>query len=255
MQVIETHIKNFKTISLFEMENVQLLDRMESKFYFSIEELPAILNLMITDYYILDVNGVKVNRYESIYYDTEDFKLYLLNQNRIAKRCKVRYRNYLDSKLSFFEIKEKNNKNRTIKHRILNNDSDCSTDKMIVTNEIEKLIQTTTPYNSKVFQKKLAVYYSRLTFVNKTDCERVTLDLYLNFTNKTESVHYSNIVIAEVKQTKTTLNSIFITIMRRQKINEGGLSKYCFGVATLFPKMKQNLFKEQIKNLLKTTLC
>ena len=124
---------------------------------------------------------------------------------------------------------------------------------MQLNKDVESFLTEKTPLNSNFLHNKLTVSYSRLTFVNKTKCERVTLDLLLSCKNHNNAIEFANLVIAEVKQDKFSLNSEFIKAMNNQKINEGGMSKYCLGVALLYPNLKKNLFKEQINSLKKIT--
>lgn len=234
----------FQSISLSEMENVKLLDRMDSKFYFRIEKLEGIFSQLLNHYRLLEVKGINFQRYESPYFDTQNFALYTQHQNGIQNRYKIRFRNYLDSQLCFFEIKHKNNKGRTLKHRI-------KTGEMKMDGKAEMFLIEKTPFTVAMLQKKITVDYSRLTFVNTISCERVTLDLLLSCKNENAGIDFPELVIAEVKQDKSSLASPFIKIMRQQKINEGGISKYCLGIASLYPEVKNNLFKEQIISLKK----
>src|ERR1035437_6971374 len=105
---------SFDPITLAEMDSVKLLDRMDTKFIFNFNQFPEILKNLGQYYKILDVNGVKQNRYETLYFDTPDYKLYMDHHNGRTNRYKVRYRKYVDSDLVFFEVKYKNCKGRTI---------------------------------------------------------------------------------------------------------------------------------------------
>ena len=243
-QNIDKYTSLFSTISLSEMENVTLLNRMDKKFYFKIEKLETVLSQMAPFYRLLEVNGISLQRYVSPYYDTEKFSLYNQHQNGIQNRYKIRFRNYVDSQLCFFEIKHKNNKGRTLKQRL-------STKEMQLNSEVVNFLTEKTSLNAAYLQHKLTVSYSRLTFVNINKCERVTLDLFLSCKNNSDAIELSNLVVAEVKQDKSSLNSEFIKVMNQQKINEGGISKYCLGIALLYPDLKKNLFKEQINTLKK----
>ncbi len=234
----------FETITLSEIENVALLDRIDKKFYFNIAKLKTVLSQIVPFYRLLEINSNSIQRYESPYFDTEKFSFYYQHQNGIKNRYKIRFRNYIDSQLCFFEIKHKNNKNRTIKHRFRSNE-------MQLNKDTARFLTEKTPLNASFLQNKLTVSYSRLTFVNKTKCERVTIDLLLSFKNDNDVIEFSNLVIAEVKQDKSLLNSEFIKVMKEQKINQGGISKYCLGIALLYPNLKKNLFKEQINTLKK----
>ena len=244
LQNIDKLTSAFSTISLSEMENVTLLDRTDKKFYFKIEKLENVLSKIVPFYRLLEVNGISLQRYVSPYYDTEKFALYNQHQNGIQNRFKIRFRNYVDSQLCFFEIKHKNNKGRTIKHRL-------NTAGMGLNSDVVNFLIEKTPMNPSFLNNKLTVTYSRLTFVNTSKCERVTLDLLLSCNNKTDKVDFSNLVIAEVKQDKSSFDSEFIKVMNQQKIKEGGISKYCLGIALLYSEVKKNLFKEQINTLKK----
>jgi hypothetical protein len=97
------------------------------------------------------------------------------------------------------------------------------------------------------------VNYYRLTFVNRNRSERVTLDFSISFENDYAEVDFPNLIFAEVKQNKFSLSTPFMKIMRQQNIRKGTISKYCLGVASLYPEMKINLFKEQILRIKKLT--
>lgn len=244
IQNIPRLASHFETISLSEMDNVKLLDRMDCKFYFRLEKLDGVLAEMLPYYRLLEVNGINLQRYESPYFDTENFSLYTHHQNGKKNRYKIRFRNYMDSNLCFFEIKHKNNKSRTIKHRLKTNHMDL--DAVVKNFLLEKI-----PLLKSLLQKILIVNYSRLTFVNISSCERVTIDLSLSFKNNRSQKDFSNLVIAEVKQDKSTLTSAFIKVMHQQKIIEGGISKYCLGIASLYNQVKTNHFKEKLNRIKK----
>ena len=115
---INSILSKFEPITLEEMDSVKLMERTDTKYVFPVSELPGILEGMISQYRLLDINNVRNQRYESLYYDTNDFLLY--NKHLIGKpdRYKIRFRRYLDSAgLTYFEIKHKNNKRTTTKKR------------------------------------------------------------------------------------------------------------------------------------------
>ena len=109
-----THICSlFLPISLEEMDRVKLMDRTDTKFVFHISELSELLQSISQDYFILDMKGLRAHAYETLYLDTVDFDLFRNHHNGKLNRYKIRYRNYKESALAFFEIKFKNNKGRT----------------------------------------------------------------------------------------------------------------------------------------------
>jgi hypothetical protein len=55
------------------------------------------------------------------------------------------------------------------------------------------------------------------------------------------------IVIAEVKQADPNRNSHFIQQMHAANIRPAKFSKYCIGVSALYPTVKHNNFKPQLR--------
>ena len=100
------------------MDSVKLMNRIDTKFVFEIELLKKALQEIKEYYYILEIKGLRMSAYRSLYFDTDEFKFYYEHHNGKTNRNKVRYREYLESGLCFLEVKHKNNKGKTIKKRI-----------------------------------------------------------------------------------------------------------------------------------------
>lgn len=229
------------------MDSVKLMDRTDTKFVFGETELNKILEELKSDYKILDINGNRISKYESLYFDTPKFDLYLKHQSGKLNRYKVRYRKYVESNLNYFEVKFKNNKGRTIKDRVKQTDIDNT-----IQDKAQDLLNEKTPLTSENLEAKIWVNYSRITLVNKNSPERVTLDLNLHFKNGEQIKQIENLIIAEVKQDKAS-KSPFIKLMRKNHIRVGSISKYCFGIISLFEKIKQNNFKPKLIPIKKIT--
>lgn len=244
---IKDILADFDPITLDEMDKVKLMDRTDTKYTFRKEELTKFLKVLGEDYKILNVNDNLISRYESLYFDTRNFDLYLKHHSGQLNRHKVRFRKYVESDLHFFEVKFKNNKGRTIKNRIKRKEIPDR-----IKGKAKKLLIEKTSLDPLQLEPKLWINYSRITMVNKTTCERVTLDLGLNFKNDQKDIHIHPLVIAEVKQDKSS-SSPFITLMKSNHVREGSISKYCMGVANLYDSLKKNNFKEKLLNLNK--LC
>ena len=112
-------LNDLQTISLDELDKVKLLDRKDTKFVFNQNQLPLILEKIKPYYRILEINNSPIFNYDNTYFDTHNFLFYNQHHNEHRKRFKVRLRKYSSSSKSFFEIKIKNNKNRTVKKRML----------------------------------------------------------------------------------------------------------------------------------------
>ena len=236
-------LKTFDPITLEEMEGVKLLNRTDTKFTFKADKLPFILGELRNDYKALNVNGVTLNKYNTLYFDTPEFNLYTQHHNGKLNRYKVRFRRYVDSGLNFFEVKLKNNKGRTIKSRVkresLHED---------IEGKSEVLLNEKTPLKSEMLKPVIWVSYTRITLISKHSAERLTIDIDLGFKNNSAKVAIPSLVIAEVKQEKTK-KSVFITLMAKNKIHNASISKYCLGIINLYENVKKNNFKPKIKAL------
>ncbi len=237
---IHSVLNQYKTISLSEMDSVKLMDRVDTKYVFTKKELPAFLACLNDQYSVLDVNGNRISRYESLYFDSPDFELYNLHHRGKTNRYKFRVRKYVESDLSFFEIKFKNNKGRTKKTRIKADTID------------PHFLESSSNWKIADLEEKIWVNYSRITLVNLQLAERVTIDLNLEFIHEGKRVSLENYVIVEVKQGKNS-QSPFTQLMHENHVREGSVSKYCLGIMHLYPNVRSNNFKH-FKNKLKKIL-
>ncbi len=238
-------LQTFEPISLEEMDNVKLMERTDTKYVFPIAELPQILNGMTSQYRLLEINNIRLHRYESLYYDTKNLLLY--NKHLIGKpdRYKIRFRRYLDSDgLTFFEIKHKNNKKITSKKRTKITDIESG-----IIENCNTFLTNNTPYQPEIFKPSIWVNYSRMTFVNKFLQERLTIDTNLNFikANDSTTISFPQMVIAEAKREKTSTVSQFVRLVRKTGVREGSISKYCFGIYNLFNDIPKNNLKPKVR--------
>lgn len=236
-------LNQFEPITLQEMEGVKLMDRTDTKFLFNINELPDILNEAKKYYKILDVEGNRISRYKTLYFDTHDFSLYHKHHSGKLNRYKIRHRTYVENNIGFLEVKFKNNKGRTLKTRIKETGvPDLFTGKAFA------FLQKTLPFSPLDLIPKIWVNYSRITLVNNISAERLTLDLNLEFEKNGQKKMLNHLVIAEVKQDSKII-SPFISIVKSKHIREGSISKYCMGIACSFSEVKSNNFKQKLSSI------
>ncbi len=246
MKTVDEILKEFDPITLKEMDKVKLQDRMDTKFMFQESMLPLFLEKMKEHYYALDINGIRFNHYETLYFDTKNFNLYLNHHNGKVNRYKFRARKYVESNLHFFEVKFKSNKGRTVKERIkrpeiLSQIKDSSHD----------LVKSFSNVDPESLEAKLWVNYKRMTFVAKESNERLTIDTNLNFVDDNKNIFIKGLVIAEVKRGSARDKSFFVSMMHSSRVKERSISKYCLGVVSLNEKIKKNNFKPALLYLQK----
>lgn len=237
-------LQAFEPISLKEMDSVKLMDRTDTKYTFNRSQFNEVLKEVLAHYRVLEVEGKRVSRYKTLYYDTSDYKLYTRHHNGELNRYKIRHRSYVESNIGFLEVKFKSNKGRTVKDRIKKKDVPFSWEP-----DTESFLKGMIPFDPQSLKPVIWVNYSRLTLVSKTGAERLTIDLDLEFVQGDVKKNLSELVIAEVKQEKRKA-SPFLKVMKQFHIREGSISKYCMGIALTSGKnVKKNNFKQKLLNL------
>lgn len=231
-------IQGFQTISLKEMDRVKLMDRFDKKFVFSFEKLAATLNVAAEKYRILQIESDRLFQYNSLYYDTLSHTMYHNHHNQKLNRFKVRRREYLNSGQVFLEIKFKSNKGRTRKKRI-----ETANRHSAFCKEEKKFIKKLTPYRAKMLYLAISSRFDRITLVHKSKPERATIDLNLSFEQADRKTELPRIVIAEIKQSRSSGFSDLERIFRQHHILPMNFSKYCMGLVMVGSGVKYNRFK------------
>jgi hypothetical protein len=237
---IEQIIQQFNPISLKEMDGVALMNRIDTKFVVSLDQLLSILEEVKSIYRILEVNDVRFSHYETLYYDTDDFHFYTRHHNGKMNRWKIRKRSYVDSQLNFLELKFKTNRGRTQKQRtgIPEIGVDLNGDEEMFIGRKSGIDLHLSP--------QLKNNFTRLTLVEPSLPERITIDLELSFEWNEISRKLKQIVIVEVKQENRNRLSPFVQALKKRHVREVSISKYCIGVAMLVPFVKKNNFKGKL---------
>ena len=240
--MIEDILKDYDIIKLKEMDSVKLMNRKECKYTVSYEKLISILSKLSEEYFILDIHGEKLMPYESIYYDMPDFNLYTSHQNGKQNRYKVRCRTYALTGDSFLELKFKNNKKRTIKKRIkVDHNYDLFDNKTFLEENL--------PFSPKRLEKKIEIKYKRITLVDKSLKERVTIDLNLSYLSKDKETSYDALSIIEIKYQGERRDSKIDTLLREERIKPLSFSKYCLGISQHYTTVKQNSMNIKIREI------
>lgn len=237
--------KEIRPISLAEMMTVKLMNRVDSKYIASRTQLADILMMASVEYHVQVVNNQPVSDYDSVYFDTDDMSMYLLHHNNKLNRQKIRTRRYVDSDLTFLEIKSKTNNGRTVKSRI-----EVSTDDFMnfSANKIaNKFIDEAAQYSSLDLMPQLQSSFSRITLVNKAKTERLTIDADLSFNNLRtgEIVFLPDLLVIELKQDGAG-HSLMKNILLDLRIKSSSISKYCIGMALTDSQIKSNRFKSKL---------
>ena len=249
MEKIRALLKNFHAVSLGEIDEVKLMNRIDRKYWFHISLLEKLLAKVEADYDILEINGNRLMEYQSAYFDTADNLMYLKHHNRKLSRHKVRRRTYLTTNDDFFEIKLKTNKRRTVKQRIK---TQFNTSEFL---EAEKVfLEEKTPFIGMQLRNSLNNQFYRITLIHKNKLDRCTIDIQPKFWNEKGKIGFDDLVIFELKRGRSLKSSPMLSLLRELKIRQRGLSKYCTGRAFLDPELKRNAFKPRLRFIQKQIL-
>ncbi len=245
-QIIEEKITSFNPISLagINEQQVDLQNRIDSKYLIHLENFIALLDHIKEDYLLLEIEGRRVQRYETLYFDTEDYLFYNMHHNKKAHRLKVRIRKYVENNLIFLEIKEKTNKSVTEKRRI---PLPYFPQNLM---ELKSVIEEAgINIEEEYLQPQLWTFFQRMTFVNPVYKERMTVDINLFLKNSESELSCENLVIVELKRQKTNSDSPITSWMKNNNIKVAGFSKYTIGTALINQEVKKNNFKLKLHEL------
>ena len=238
----------FEAINLAEMDAVALMNRVDTKYAIHEDVFMEILPELQQHYKILEVEGLKYSKYESLYFDSPDFEFFSDHHKKKNDRLKIRIRKYVNNNLSFLEVKRKR-KGRTEKTRLKTQQwgADFSHEEFLF---LEQSYSDAKSLNSTISNS-----FSRITLVHKTKAERLTFDLNIEFQDTEKTKSLTNLVICELKQGNSDRSSAFYLKMKKRMIRPLRVSKYCVGIMKFFParELKQNRFKKKTLSLNKIT--
>ncbi len=241
---MNTLIEKFQPISLEEMSGIKLMNRTDTKFVTSIAKLKELLLMAGDEYRVQEIDGKRNMSYATVYFDSRDYAFYNAHHDGHASRQKVRVRSYVDTHLSFLEVKTKDNHGKTHKSRI----SASSLEEEAAMDFLRRNLRL----DPGLLEQKIANSFHRITLVNKKKTERLTIDTDLKFENLTTGVQRSlpQLAIIELKRDGLQPSPV-LDMLRELRIHQSGFSKYCIGEALTNPSLRINRLKPRIHRLMK----
>jgi hypothetical protein len=239
-------LKEFEAISLKEVNKASLMRRKDNKYLFSLQHLPALLEMVSKDYRVLEIDGSRSQHYHTRYFDTDGREMYHKHHRGLANRHKVRIRRYGSGDLHFLEVKKKNAKGVTSKKRVQTSGMDHD----VIMKE-EAFLLSVSPYEGSGIDLTMENDFYRITLVSHSQTERVTLDYGLQFSSEEseEPLDLPGIAVAEIKFENHLSGSSIHTALRKFRIKPRRFSKYAIGMALLHPGLKQNRFKSRVRKV------
>jgi hypothetical protein len=246
---IDRAVLTLRPIDLAEMDSVSLMNRVDTKYAMRDALLAELLTSLADSYRVLEVVGVRKSPYSSLYFDTPTRACYYEHHNGHACRRKFRMRSYTASNLTFFEIKQRTNKGRTVKKRVM-----IPGITTLLAPEATALVEKVAG-SAVALSPQIYTEFSRITLVGVDFTERVTIDVDLDFHRDQQHAALPGIAIVEVKQARASRNSVIRQRLRDLQVRPMRVSKYCVGSALLDPTLKRNRFKSKLMTLQSDAAC
>lgn len=222
-----------------------LQTRVDRKYLVPLHVFEQLIEMVGSRLTALDIGGLRVFDYESIYFDTARLTAYRQHAHGRRRRFKVRTRAYLDSDECVLEVKTEGGRGQTVKERlpytmehrhVLNPDA-----QEFVTEHLED--SATVPALTEV----VTTAYSRSTLVDPVGGNRMTCDVDMFFFDPVRECHGpSDSVLIESK----TIGAAAFTDAALWQLGQRPLaiSKYCVGMALLRPELPANRWNRELRS-------
>lgn len=240
MSILESYDK----VTLGVLLDQFLMKRKEVKFFFSNQRLSQLLYELKPFFDVLEVEGKTLQKYDSYYFDTVGFDMYLNHHNRRVNRYKIRFRDYVDSKISFFEVKFKDNKRQTHKSRI-----SVPFKSRELTPEVKAFLSQAYDKDISLLVHSISTSYERLTLVSKDRKARLTLDSNVVFKSKGAQKKLDNLTIMELKYSPQFNFNFYLKLFKNLALFRSPISKYCTGITYHNSKIKKNSFLQTLRKI------
>lgn len=173
--------RRMPTLDLDRIAAVRLMNRVDTKYLVDERRCMELLELAADQYYVQIIDDCRACRYATLYYDTPQWDMYHLHHNRRLTRQKIRTRTYVETGVTYLEVKSKSNKGRTHKRRMALDRSlfaAAATDTAAA-----DFLRREARYAPETLSPSLATRFVRVTLVNHAMTERLTIDFDLHFDN------------------------------------------------------------------------
>lgn len=193
---------------------------------------------------VLTIDGLRSFRYESVYFDTVDLASYLGAARRRPRRFKVRTRCYLDTGECQLEVKTRDTRGRSVKHREPY-DIEARAELTRAGRRFVATIEQAAAVAGEL-QPILTTTYRRTTLVLAGTDARVTIDRDLAW--RRPDGHRVEITGVALIETKTPgPPCTFDRALWRSGQRPVVISKYCTGLAALSPGLPANKWNRVLR--------
>ncbi|MDG4798016.1 polyphosphate polymerase domain-containing protein [Micromonospora sp. WMMD1082] len=241
------------TIGLTELiDRAALQTRVDRKYVVPLDVLPHLLDQLTPYARVLDIDGERSFRYESVYFDTPWLASYHCAAYRRRRRFKVRTRTYLDSAQCWLEVKISGARGSITKHRLPYDPGDRGTVHPGRDFVDEALVrEAVCPPAGSILDPVLITTYRRATLLLPATASRVTIDTGLAWQDGNRSLHLPDLAVVETKTSSAA--SPADRMLWQRGLRPARISKYATGLAALRPDLPDSPWRRTLRRHFHTT--
>jgi hypothetical protein len=244
------HVAGFEAASLEEVEaRAGLQMRVDRKYIVDFETLERLFSDLGDEYLALEIDGERLQRYDSVYFDAPSLTGYKHHLQGRRKRFKCRTRLY-GGTACFFDLKLKGKRGETVKSRL-----------PLSAPEHGSLTGQASAFLKRGLLKEyghaapaglvptLQTSFERLTLIHADQPERLTLDFGITFSRTGSGERYRmrpGHVLIETKS-GSQLGTVDRVLRRLGARPLTMCSKYCLGLALANPTLPTNPYRPLLR--------
>ncbi len=221
-----------------------LQTRQDRKYLVPLAELSSLLKQAGPSTRILTIDELRRFRYRSTYFDTPSLQSYFDAARRRPSRFKVRTRHYVDTGHCVLEVKTRDRRGLTVKHREHCEPVEEADLTPAGRRFVESIAQTVEA--APHLTPHLTVTYHRSTLLLAESRARVTIDTELTWRGPDgRCLNLGPVVLVE---TKTEGRPCFVDrLLWKARHRPTTISKYCTGLAALYPHLPSNKWNRVLR--------
>lgn len=230
------------------LATAELLSRFDRKYFVPAETFRVFAAKLHDDFRVLDIHGLRLFGYESVYFDTPDLATYRAHLQGRRRRFKVRTRTYLDSETCMLEVKLKGPRAITVKMRSPHpHDRRGELTPAALTAAADFVYDRYGLALPAGLGPVLTTTNRRATFASRTEAARFTCDIGLICRDSTgEVLANGDYVLVESKAGAS--GSLADRTLRDLGIRPVSVSKYCIGIAVTHPEVASNPWHRTLRS-------
>ena len=235
-----------------------LLTRIDRKYLVASDTAQGVIDALAERALVLDIDGRRCFSYASTYFDTPELGSYFQAAHKRRRRFKIRTRSYLDSGLTFLEVKTRGPRGATIKQRMDYRAADAD---HLTPEGLGFIADCLAPLSGSVRDARrvarslkpvMSTTYRRTTLHLPDDSARATIDAALTWgalgpdgARTDRRMAINGLTVMETKNPSTA--SPTDRLLWHQGHRPARISKYATGMALLYANLPTNRWNRTIK--------